>query len=441
MIKKTLKTLKRAPVRAIAVLLFAAVISMIICALHASNEAELQNYEEMWQSVPVTVTVTDPTGTLPEPTVISTWVVDLFSGEEPVKFYDVSAANDYKEASQIKPKEPSAEISLAEYLKDIQIRMQQKINTVNGQVFGSHYLYGITSLTCDKRLLPEYGSTIIWDEGYDEGIFAGEELVCIIPEGMTEYYDNGGGEVVLNFHNSTTTVIMVDGVPQISRNEVNYPCTLKIVGTYTGGDELSVYCSVPIVKHINSQLSSRYYYDVICYVSATLSDNRRLEEFREKASYCFLEPSPNAEQVPWGFYANVEYNDYYKYALDINDDNLFDLSAILEDSIKFNRTVTVFVVILSVVAGFLVGFLMVRRRKRDIMLMRMVGESNARVYVGFVLEQMICIILGIAVGGAYYMWKPMDNLVIFAVTYFVALSLALVIFMSKKLIKNVKEDE
>ena len=54
---------------------------------------------------------------------------------------------------------------------------------------------------------------------------------------------------------------------------------------------------------------------------------------------------------------------------------------------------------------------------------------------------MICIILGIAVGGAYYKWNPMDKLILFAAVYFVALSLALVIFMSKKLINNVKENE
>jgi ABC-type antimicrobial peptide transport system permease subunit len=84
---------------------------------------------------------------------------------------------------------------------------------------------------------------------------------------------------------------------------------------------------------------------------------------------------------------------------------------------------------------------MIRRRKRDIILMRTVGESNFRLYIGFVLEQMICVILGIAIGGAYYMWNPMDKLAIFAIAYFVALSFALVIFMSKKLIKNVKEDE
>ena len=53
----------------------------------------------------------------------------------------------------------------------------------------------------------------------------------------------------------------------------------------------------------------------------------------------------------------------------------------------------------------------------------------------------VLLILGIALGGAYYKWNPINNLAIFAVTYFIALTLALAIFMSKKLIKNVKEDE
>ena len=158
-----------------------------------------------------------------------------------------------------------------------------------------------------------------------------------------------------------------------------------------------------------------------------------------------MDPSQKNEEVPWGITLinrSIHYkNDFYRYVMDINDEHLAELSTILEESIRFNRSVTVLVVILSVISGFLVGFLMVRRRKRDILLMRMVGESNARVYFGFALEQMICIILGIAVGGAFYMWNPINNLVIFAIAYFAALTLALVIFMSKKLIKNVKEDE
>ena len=241
----------------------------------------------------------------------------------------------------------------------------------------------------------------------------------------------------MKFLRDVTYTIVNGEIVEEERTE--YQRTLKIAGTYTAGDEKSIYCPLSIIEDVYIKLVKRA--PIIWSLSATLADNSRLEEFREKASYCFLEPSPNSKELRWGFYVDTVYNEFYEYALDINDENLFDLSAVLEDSIKFNRTVTVFVVILSVISGFLIGFLMVRRRKRDIMLMRMVGESNARVYFGFALEQMICIILGIAVGGAYYNWNPINNLAIFAVAYFIALSLALAIFMSKKLINNIKEDE
>ena len=439
MIKKTLKTIKRAPVRAVAVLLFAAIISVIICALQASNDAEMRNYQETQQSIPITVTLTDPTGTNTDQVIPETWVLDIFTGKNPVQVIDKNN------------KEYITNISFAEYFKDIQVKSQRivdELNTIEAKDIKNPMIYGITSLTCEKMLLPEYGGQITWYAGYDESIFAGEDSVCIIPEGMSSLYDNGKGELVLDFlstsHSPTVTVI--DGEPVIEFKTTEFHCTVKIVGTYTGGDGKSIYCPYPIVAQICQELEEQM---IVWSLSATLADNSKLDEFRQKMSLCFIEPSQDNNEIPWeyslkcsGF--NTDYTitrDTYSYALDINDDNLFDLSAILEDSIKFNRTVTVFVVILSVISGFLVGFLMVRRRKRDIMLMRMVGESNARVYAGFALEQMICIILGIVIGGAYYKWNPMDKLAIFAIAYFIALSLALAIFMSKKLIKNIKEDE
>ncbi|MBQ8260647.1 MAG: ABC transporter permease [Clostridia bacterium] len=448
MIKKTLKTLKRAPVRAVAVLLFAAVITMIICALQASNEAELRNYEEAYQAVPVTVTVTDPMGNNTDPSSIKPWVLDLLTGESTVELIDTSAAKDFEESVSLKDKVDPVEVSLAEYLKDVQIKMSHFVSRINGNEYNQGektYLIGMTSLSCDKQLLPEYGCEITWYEGYDESIFAGDDPVCIVPEAMAKprYYNNGKGEAPLYFRTSVVNFVKdEDGflmpVPQTSE----YSCTLKIVGTYTAGDEKSIYCPYPVVEQVHGELEAERFFDSI---SATIADNRRLEEFREIMSLCFTEPSSIEEQLHWGSYvinrSNSYYNAFYDYALDINDDNLFDLSAVLEESIKFNRTVTLIVVALSVIAGFLVGFLMIRRRKRDILLMRMVGESNARVYVGFALEQMICIILGIVIGGAYYNWNPMDKLIIFAVAYFIALSLALAIFMSKKLINNIKEDE
>ena len=456
MIKKTLKTLKRAPVRAFAVLLFAAVITMIICALQASNEAELRNYEEVWQSVPITVTVTDPKGVNDGDLLIDSWVLDLFEREEPIKIYDASNYENYDDPWDFFITEVPVELSLSEYVKDVQVFAYLPISTINGKNYtsasGTTMLRGITSIPCDKQLLPEYGCEITWYEGYDENIFSGDELLCIVPEGMVENYDKSGevdlyltgksGKPVFRT-DENGEYVMKDGHYIADFPTTEYNCTLKIVGTYTEGDGKSIYCPSDIIKQVYDELEEII---IVRSLSATLKDNRRLDEFREKMSVCFLEPEPDGKKTSWNAKIDTglatKYTEKsYTYALDINDNNLFDLSAILEDSIKFNRTVTVFVVILSVISGFLVGFLMVRRRKRDIMLMRMIGESNSRVYAGFALEQMICIILGIVIGGAYYNWNPINNLAIFAVAYFIALRLALAIFMSKKLIKNIKEDE
>ncbi len=436
-IKLTINQIRRSPVRAIAVVLFAVVVSAIICALQATNEAELNHYEETWKSVPITITVADPLIANDGLFAVDEWVYDLFTKEEPIKFYDVSAAKDINEARRIKPSKPSAELSLAEYVKDVQVKMQVLIDTVNGNKFKNPLLYGMPSLSSDKQLLPDYGCVITWKEGYDESIFEGEDLVCLIPESKAEDYDNGNGKSDLVFLGPVTSTY-INGELVQGGERAEYQCTLKIAGTYTGGDALSIYCPLPIVTKIVEEIDTM---PIIWSLSATLADNTRLEEFREKAKLCFLEPASLTEKLHWGFYANVVYSEFYEHALDINDDALFDLTAILEDSIKFNRTITLIVVALSVISGFLIGFLMIRRRKKDILLMRTVGESNFRLYFGFILEQMICIILGIAIGGAYYKWNPINNLAIFAVTYFVALSLALAIFMSKKLLTTIKEDE
>ena len=450
MIKKTLKNLKRAPVRAVAVLLFAAVISMIICALQASNEAELRSYEETLRKAPITITLTDPTGTKNDELWPSYWVLDIFTGRQNITLMDLAVLERLENAENPESVDIQSlliSISLAEYVKDIQVKMQQLIDAVNGQKYKNPLLFGISSLASDKLLLPEHGCVITWKEGYDENVFRGDEPVCLIPEAMAEEYDNGSGEAVLDFSGEKQVATIIDGKIQVVLEETKYQHTFKIVGTYTGGDELSVYCPYTNVEEICSQIGQM---PLIWSMSATLADNNRLEEFREKMSMCFIEPSPDSNEIPRKYRVKYlhfdnsthsEETEYYLYALDIKDNRLFDLSAVLEESIRFNRIVKIIVAALSSVSGFLVGFLMIRRRKREILLMRMVGESNTRVYVGFALEQMICIILGIVIGGAYYNWNPINNLAIFAVAYFVALSLALAIFMSKKLIKNIKEDE
>ena len=448
LIRHTWDRMKRAPVRAVALLLFAAVVSMTICALQESNDEEMKHYEEAYQAIPIKLSITNLSligEALDTGLKLPVWIFDLFTEQNPVEIIDISAAGDIIEKDAILSNTEPTEISLKEYVKDLQVKMKTAIKTINGRKYskgsGTTFLIGMTSISSDKQLLPEYGCEIKWYEGYDESVFTGGETVCLIPESKatTDHYDNGNGEAELYLSYSSRQ--MIDGV-SVEVDSGEYECKLKIVGTYTAGDELSIYCPFPIIEQVYEKLGKTQQIDSL---TATIANNRRLEEFIGKANMFFMDPAQKDEEIPWGIVLYNRSNEYdhlnYRYAMDINDEILAELSAILQESIKFNRSVTVLVVILSVISGFLIGFLMIRRRKRDIVLMRTVGESNFSVYVGFVLEQMICILLGIAVGGAYYSWHPMDKLIIFAIVYFVALTLALVIFMSKKLLTTIKEDE
>ena len=195
--KKLITRFKRAPVTAIAILLFAAIISAIICTLQASNEAELRNYEETWKSVPITVNVTASSGTISETFFMDLWVFEIFTKKEPIEFYKTLPAEDGSLTSSLilDRDEPTAELSLAEYVKNVQVKFQRKIHKINDQHFnGSPQLIGINSLSSDKQLLPEYGCEITWYEGYDESVFEGDDAVCLIPESAVEKYDAANGE-------------------------------------------------------------------------------------------------------------------------------------------------------------------------------------------------------------------------------------------------------
>lgn len=99
------------------------------------------------------------------------------------------------------------------------------------------------------------------------------------------------------------------------------------------------------------------------------------------------------------------------------------------------------VLALSAGAGFLTGFLVIRSRKREIVLMRTMGASQVSIYGELALEQLACIVVGILVVGSYTLWQPVGNLALFGCVYYIGLTVALPIFLRKNLLTTVKADE
>ena len=50
-------------------------------------------------------------------------------------------------------------------------------------------------------------------------------------------------------------------------------------------------------------------------------------------------------------------------------------------------------------------------------------------------------LLGVVLGGAAFLWRPLEQLLLFVVIYALGLTLALLVFLRKNLMATIKEDE
>ena len=267
------------------------------------------------------------------------------------------------EREALKKETTPTELSLAEYVKDVKIMMSQDINNVSGYSYGSddrYYACGITSIDCDPMLASEE-CEITWYEGYDESIFEGDGLYCLVPDTKLEEYDDGNGEAVVTFYNKSFNYSFEDG--KLVQEKIDLECsyTMKIVGTYTGGDWNSVYCPLPIVLQACIDLEA---VPRVLSLSATLADNSRLEEFREKMSLCFLEPAPENEDIPWRTYAQFQkrsiFHKSYPLGLDIDDGALGELTDVTGEVARLENIVKMGVIAIAVIiAGIPVGCLVI----------------------------------------------------------------------------------
>ena len=390
---------KRRPIPTLAILLFVGVLSLSLCGLHFANQQAHENYEVLYRTVPVTVSVTNLTGEQTDELEAPKWVYNVFS-------------NQYE---------------LGDYLEDIAVKMSRDIETATwgDERLSCYNLIGITSLKSDASLFQKGDGVIVWREGYDASVLAEEEMVCIVPESWMSDGREKDWNIHLTFTYTTRT--------QSGFETWNYDCDLTVAG-YHGAEEGAIYCPFRVADHINSRLGAL---STIDSISATLADNYKIDEMWEAAADWFVEPNPTGEQTPWDY----SWYSYYPYAMKVDDGQLTAAAAALERSVRINDICTVGIFVLAAGASFLVGFLMIRSRKKEIILMRTMGTPAYGIFGSFALEQLACVVLGVVLGGAAFLWRPLGQLLLFGVIYALGLTLALLVFLRKNLMATMKEDE
>ena len=404
MLKRLIRNNLRRPLYSIAVLLFAVVLTLVLCLLHKSAQEEMQSYEETYASVPVTFRVTDLDGSKPKE--IPGWIADLFTnrGMQPnlephvgQLFARVSYTGTYKSTITDETGFP------VESQRNIQVA-------------------GIGALYVAEELTENWGGETHWFEGYDESILMTQELVCLVPEGMKDLQ-----QIELHFTHTYQ-------VTEYQTAERSATRIFQVVGYYIDKGNSRIYCPYPTMTQLYAELGASKDIEEVC---AVLNDNNALPQLREASALWFAEPNPSGKETPWGRFSY----DYYLYALDIDDYMLRNLETNLKNSLQLNQLASVVVFVLAAGAGFLTGFLVIRSRKREIALMRTMGASHPAIFIELALEQMMCLAAGILLGGAPFLWQPLQRLMILGGIYLVGLSVALVIFLCKNLLTTIKEDE
>lgn len=394
MLRYVFKRTSRTPIPALGVLLFAATLCAVLCGLQKANDAELERYNETHRTIPVHVCVTNLSGTTMTNLGISSRFAEKFESEE----------------------------YLGRYMTDLQKVCK---HAIQGEPSDSK-LVGVTSLALSPELWADNGAVIEWHSGWGEQVFAGSEAVCLIPHGMAVQTDEQTGEKYMDLY-----------FEAMYRDElIAHTLRLQVVGTYRGGDGKSIYCPYTVCEQVYTALNE---FLAVQAMQGTLKSNDDLESFKSEARKWFAEPNPLGEKTPC---TGTDFiYDYYPFALSIQDELLQRAAATLQTSIAINRVCSIIVLVLSAAAGFLISFLTVRSRQKEIALMRTMGTPNQVIFAGFAVEQMTCVTLGAVAGGAYFLWQPASRLLLFVSVYFVGLTSALGIFLNNNLMLSIKEAE
>ncbi len=405
MIRRIFNSNIRRPLYSLAILLFAAVLSIVLCYLHKSGQEEMRSFQETYQSVPVTFRVTDLDGSKPDS--VKGWIADLFTDQGMKPNFAPFVGQLYTRVSQN-----------GTYYTQDGFNAQGEPNMIPHPML----VAGIGSLYVAEELTENWGGEVHWLDGYDESILATDASVCLMPESMKDMQ-----ELELHFEHTYAISDFESATRKTS-------CTLQVVGYYIDRGNSRIYCPYLTMKQVFAELAASKDLEEVC---AVLNNNYNLEQLKEVVPQWFATPNPTGEKTQWGKFGY----DYYFYALDIDDMMLHNLESDLKTSMQLNRLASTVVLILSAGAGFLTGFLVIRSRKREIALMRTMGASHIAIFAEFALEQMLCVAAGILAGGAIFLWQPLQKLALFGGIYFVGLSLALLIFLSKNLLTTIKEDE
>lgn len=250
---------------------------------------------------------------------------------------------------------------------------------------GGGNLVGVSSPRCSAVLDESIGG------GYEapDGFFESEEYICLVSQ--ASYNDYMGQIITLQLTDSA------GASPQYPNGNGHGEVEFEVVGWYRG-DGAELYMPYPASQNLAMRLSGIATTDSASFLVA---DNAHIEELIEAASSMLSEVDPTAV-APKGRFGFIVYDEQYRATLAAMEQNIQRLTYLLP-----------LITLLSLGAGFLVGFLATRGEARTYALMRSIGVTRRQLFFGVLFEQMLLPLLAALVVGAV-MQQP-----VFAVVFLI----------------------
>jgi len=224
-------------------------------------------------------------------------------------------------------------------------------------------LIGVSSPGCNSVLDEAQGGAY---ESDVEDFFNSFDRICLVSQGQ---YESLKGKTIRMKVADPVPVTDVWGMGRSGSGEREF----QVVGWYKG-DGMTVFIPFPTSQALGRQLSSVATADSASFY---LKDNDQLDAFLEVAGNWF-------GQVQFG---TVDYNGLY--GLIIQDEQYRSTLSAVEQNIRRMHYLLPLLTLLSLGAGFLMGFLATRGEGRTYALMRTIGVTRRRLFVSVLLEQLI----------------------------------------------------
>lgn len=362
------KRIKHNIVKGLALSALLGFLAWFICLFNGFITQKQAEIDHAYEALPVSVVISNLQGSQTDDLLISEDVIDYFISDT------------YHYLGQTEP------VAFSSYVKDVLIKstlyytisINDESDTVTNSKPENQKIVGITSTAAEPKLDATEGVAIHYFVPESDKRFASGQPVCIVSESLLQSIEksgNGKYNIVLQVHTS----------PDAGEAKI---LSVEIIGYYTRDDN-TIYCSWNAVAEIQNLLSGEIIADSL---SATIADNRKIDDFKLLLQRHFAEVNPTGEltEVP-----NAPVLSYFRYAATVQDQLLRQTVNNLNQNMKTLQRLLPLIVVLALAIAFFAGFLFVHVQKKPLAIARSLGTPKNRVILMILLENMVWILVGI----------------------------------------------